>query len=145
MTHKPTTRDDFCYWITIEVRWGDMDKQGHVNNAVYFTYCESARISLFESIGSYGRRAGTQGPSLVSAACDFKRQVVFPATVDIGVRVGDISRRSFHMYYGLFRHGTDDLVATGSSVTAWTDYAANCAVPIPEHLRAELATYQIAC
>ena len=104
MTHEHLTRADFRHWISVEVRWGDMDFQGHVNNAVYFTYCESARISLYTEIGRYGRHASEEGPSLVSATCHFKRQVIFPATLDVGVRVGEIGHRSFHMHYGLFDH-----------------------------------------
>jgi len=88
--HENVTRDDFPYWMEIEVRWGDMDPQGHVNNAVYFTYCESARISLVGEIGIRGRTAGPHGPVLVSTSCDFKREVVYPATLDIGVRVEEI-------------------------------------------------------
>jgi acyl-CoA thioester hydrolase len=142
MTREQITRADFHHWISIEVRWGDMDNQGHVNNAVYFTYCESARISLFAAIGCYGRLTVEEGPSLVSATCDFKRQVIFPATLDVGVRVGEIGRRSFHMHYGLFDHGTDEVVASGSSVSVWTDYRANRAVPVPEDLRKDLGRYQ---
>ena len=47
----PPTRSDFRHWVTVLVHWGDMDAFGHVNNAKYFTYCESARISYFEAIG----------------------------------------------------------------------------------------------
>jgi acyl-CoA thioester hydrolase len=142
MTRDHIKRSDFYHWISIEVRWGDMDSQGHVNNAVYFTYCESARISLFSAIGSYGRHLGEEGPSLVSATCDFKRQVIFPATLDVGVRVGEIGNRSFHTYYGLFIQGTDELVASGSSVTVWTDYRANRAIPVPDEMRAGLSRYR---
>lgn len=119
-----------------------MDYQGHVNNAVYFTYCESARISLFSAIGRYVDRASQEGPSLVSATCHFKRQVIFPATLEVGVRVGEIGNRSFHMHYGLFEQGSDVVVASGSSVTVWTDYRVNRAVPVPEDLRKELVRYR---
>ena len=34
----------------LPVRWGDMDTMGHINNAKYFTYCESARMSYFAAI-----------------------------------------------------------------------------------------------
>ena len=142
MTRREITREEFRHWIRIEVRWGDMDAQGHVNNAVYFTYCESARIGLFDAIGFHGRAISTHGPSLVSATCDFKRQVVYPATLEVGVCVGEIGRRSFHMHYGMFLYETDEAVATGSSVTAWTDYAANRAVPLPDDLRSGLAKYR---
>jgi len=143
MTDQTITRSQFAYWKTVEVRWGDMDAQGHVNNTVYFTYCESARVELFRKTGFRGKQAGsTVGPTLVHASCDFKRQVVYPATLDIGIRVDRIGQRSVKLVYGIFCHDTDELSALATSVNAWVDYAANRAVEIPEEIRAALAAYQ---
>jgi len=143
MTNQTITRDQFKYWKTIEVRWGDMDSQGHVNNAVYFTYCESARVELIRKTGFKGKQAGgAEGPALVSASCDFKRQVVYPATLDVGARVEKIGRRSFEMSYGIFLSGTDQLVASARSVNAWVEYAAERAVELPDWFRSVLAVYQ---
>jgi acyl-CoA thioester hydrolase len=143
MTDSPVTRDQFKYWKSIEVRWGDMDAQGHVNNTVYFVYCESARVELIRKTGYKGKQAGdAEGPALVSTSCDFKKQVVYPATLDVGLRVEKIGRRSFAMNYGIFVHGTDQLVATARSVNAWVEYAAERAVELPDWFRAALAGYQ---
>jgi acyl-CoA thioester hydrolase len=137
------TRAQFPFWHTIEVRWGDMDALGHVNNAVYFRYCESARIALLRGVNIRGRaEGGTQGPTLVTTSCDFKREVKYPATLEVGVRVEAVTRRSFAMQYALFFAGTDELVAVARSVNAWVDYAARQAVEIPDELRAALAAYQ---
>ncbi len=90
-----------------------------------------------------GSRAARQkGLALVSASCDYKRQVVYPATLDVGLRVERIGRRSFEMSYGIFIHGTDQLVASARSVNAWVEYAAERAVEIPNWFRAALAEYQ---
>ena len=96
MAEQTVTRAQFPFWHEIVVRWGDMDAQGHVNHTVYFTYCEPARIALLRKLGFQGKLAGlAEGPTLGSASCDFKRQVVYPATLDVGVRVEKIGRRSF--------------------------------------------------
>lgn len=143
MPDQPITRDQFRYWKTIEVRWGDMDAQGHVNNAMYFTYCESARVEMFRETGFRGKQAGSAvGPTLVHASCDFKRQVVYPAILDVGIRVEKIGQRSVKLVYGIFFQGTDELSAVATSVNAWVDYAANRAVEIPEEIRSAMAIYQ---
>jgi acyl-CoA thioester hydrolase len=141
---KPTiTRDQFPFWFPIEVRWGDMDAMGHVNNSIYFRYCESARISLLRRLNIAGRAEGSQfGPTLVTTSCDFKREVKYPAALEIGVRVEHISRRSFAMEYAMFFAGTEDLAAVAHSVNAWINYAEMRAVELPEELRAALAAYQ---
>ena len=143
MSEQAITRDQFSFWAEVEVRWGDMDAQGHVNNAVYFTYCETARIKLLRSIGVQGRSGGAaQGPTLVTTSCDFKQQVRYPATLDIGVRVEQIGQRSFELSYGMFRQGTDELVAVARSVNAWVDFAQERAVTLPDEVRATLGQYK---
>lgn len=129
-------RERFRIWWTAEVRWGDMDAFGHVNNAKYFTYCESARIRYFEETGCLDRyERDRHGPAVVSAMCDFRQQVRYPETLDVGVRVERIGRTSFVLGYGLFRQGTEDLVADGSSVAVWVDYNTDQAIPVPEEIR----------
>jgi acyl-CoA thioester hydrolase len=132
-------RDQFKHWEPVTVRWGDMDALGHVNNAKYFTYCESARISYFNAIELWKHREhDRQGPALVAATLNFRQQVHYPAALEVGARVSEIRNRSFTLEYAIYRQGTDDLVADGTSVVAWTDYEVNKSVSLPEALRAAI-------
>lgn len=136
-------RNQFNLWIPMSVRWGDMDAMGHVNNAVYFTYCESARISYFDAIELWKHREHERhGPALVTAHLNFRQQVHYPAELEVGVRCSGIRHRSFTLEYEIYRRGTEQLVADGASVVAWTDYAANRAVPIPDTLRAAISRFE---
>ena len=136
MAAQNNQRDRYRHWITVAVRWGDMDAFGHVNNATYFTYCESARIAYFEEIGiSSDRGATDQAPAVVTATCNFLRQLHYPATLDIGVRTRKIGRTSFTLEYGIFLHDTEDLAADGSSVVVWVDYSEGKSAPLPDRLR----------
>jgi acyl-CoA thioester hydrolase len=115
----PSSRADFRFWWPVTVRWGDMDAMGHVNNIIYFQYLESARIAYFEMcMGWTGRDegGGRQGPVVVSQAFNYRRQVYYPAELEVGVRCREIRNRSFVLEYGIFRKGTDELVGDGSSV-----------------------------
>ena len=75
---------------------------------------------------------------MVTATCNFRRQVHYPATLDVGVRAVKIGRTSFPLEYGIFLAGTDDLVADGSSVVVWVDYGAGKSTPLPESLKARI-------
>src|SRR3990172_11935298 len=70
--------------IEQEIRWGDMDALGHVNNIVYFQYCESARIAYFDAIGvdRYKERP-EYGPGIVTASLNFRRQLRYPGKVRV--------------------------------------------------------------
>lgn len=130
--------DAFRIWISFDVRWGDMDAYGHVNNAAYFTYCESARIRYFEELGLEGLTSGKRhGPAVVTATCNFYRQVHYPAALEVGVRATKIGRTSFHLDYAILRGG-DELVADGSSVVVWVDYERGESIPLPERLKARI-------
>lgn len=137
----PTTpRSAFRVFETLPVRWGDMDAMGHVNNAAYFTYCESARMRYFTEIDiEDGKEGAEHGPAVVTATCNFRRQVHWPATLAVGVRAARMGRSSFTLEYALFLEATDEEgdepVADGSSVVVWVDYGAGESIPLPEALR----------
>jgi len=138
-----TGRDGFRHFEPISVRWGDMDSMGHVNNAAYFTYCESARMSYFAAVDlELYREDGRYGPGLVAATLNFRRQVHYPAELEVAARVAEMGGSSFRHDYVIFRRGGDEVVAEGHGVIAWVDYAAGRAVPLPEGLRAAIQRYE---
>ena len=56
---RPTPRlDDYPHRVNDIIRYGDLDPQGHVNNAVFATYFESGRVAMFRTARSRHRRAG---------------------------------------------------------------------------------------
>lgn len=137
-------RSDFPVWARVEVRWGDMDEMGHVNNAVYFTYLESARIQLFAALGlDKPMTAERKGMSLAHAGCNFRAEVKYPETLEIGTVVTKIGTASFHLAHVFLREGTDSLVADGNSVVVWTDYARGKSAPIPEDVRTKLHAFAV--
>lgn len=138
--------ESYRVWLPVDVRWADMDAMGHVNNAKYFTYCESARMRYFEVVDLYREGAGSElGPAVVTATCNFRAQVRHPAALEVGARASAIGTKSFTLEY-LIRHrdgdgdGDDggDVVADGSSVVVWVDYAAGKAEPLPAALVARI-------
>jgi acyl-CoA thioester hydrolase len=126
----------------IRVRWGDVDSMGHVNNAKYFTYCESARMSYFAAVGMDAFRAGGRyGPALAAASLNFRRQVRYPADLAVWTRVSKLGRSSFTMDYEILDAETDEPVADGAGVIVWVDYESGRPEPLPEGLRAAIRAY----
>jgi acyl-CoA thioester hydrolase len=117
-----------------------MDALGHVNNTLYLQYIESARIGYFEGIGWSMERfaAEKQAPVIVSQTLHYRRQVTYPAELEVGLCCAKVGRRSLTLECALFRRGTDELVGNGSTVMAWTDLAAGRAVELPDEIRQRL-------
>lgn len=131
----------FKVTVPVLVRWADMDSFGHVNNAVYFTFCESARIAYFAAVGvDEAREASSHGPVLAQASLNFRRQVHYPAELEASARSSRIGTKSFALDYVIRDRATGEVVADGSSVIAWIDYAVGRSIPLPAALRQRIAT-----
>jgi acyl-CoA thioester hydrolase len=120
-----------------------MDSMGHVNNAKYFTYCESARMSYFAAVRMNDHREGERhGPALAAAHLNFRAQVRYPSELEVETRVSEIGRSSFRMEYEIFYKGTDERVADGHGIIVWVDYGAGRSIPLPEALKEEIRGFE---
>jgi len=120
------------------IRWGDQDALGHVNNAAYLTYTEQARIEALDRLlpGSWVEDAG---PILAAIRVDFKRPIVYPATVIVRVFGGEPGRTSFPQPYEILVEGEDAVYATAEAVLVWVSRETGRPVPLPDALRDALA------
>ncbi|KAA3628639.1 MAG: acyl-CoA thioesterase [Proteobacteria bacterium] len=126
--------------MEMDVRWGDMDAMGHVNNTVYFRYMEQARVSWLESLhGSITDL--TTGPVIVNARCTFLVPILYPERIVVEVACGPPGRSSFDTYYEIRPAGKPEpLYAEGQSKVVWIGHAAGRSVPVPDAIRALIET-----
>lgn len=134
------TVESYPVEVPITVHWGDMDALGHVNNARYFTWFESARMALFEHVGLVATGTPEVGPILAHTRCDFLKPVVYGDDIVAGTRIGHLGNSSFVMEYGLLwgEPRRRELVARGEGVIVLIDYRNGNKVSIPEDLRGKL-------
>ncbi len=131
--------------IEVPVAWGDMDAFGHVNNVVYLRWFESGRIALFERAAIEHRDvAQTCAPILARTTCNFVRPLTYPDTVSVRTSISRIGTKSFTMAYRIDSQVHAAVAAEGDGTVVWYDYEANASAPLPEDLRARLASYQTA-
>jgi acyl-CoA thioester hydrolase len=122
--------------IAIPVQWGDQDAFGHVNNTIPFRWFESARIAYSRRIGLFELfQAEAVGPILAAASCNYRRQVTFPDTVQVGIRVVRIGRTSLGMEQSAVSEQQGEVVARGTSTSVVFNYRANQKVPVPPAIR----------
>jgi acyl-CoA thioester hydrolase len=123
------------------IRWGDMDVLGHVNNTVYFRYMETARIAFLEEAAGRFDNQG-EGPVIVTAYCNFIKQLKYPGDIEVRTFVGPAGRSSFEVTHEIRlvdESGQAETVhAEGGAKVVWVDFAAEKSRPLPEHLRALL-------
>lgn len=123
--------------LQLAVRWGEMDALGHVNNAEYLRYFEESRTLWAESHGFHLDGKG-EGMILLKASVTYKKQVSYPANIEVVLHAGEIGRSSFNIINTLTVEGDSTPAAIGEFVIVWFDYESNKSVPIPANLRAVL-------
>ena len=140
----------FPYRRPIEVRFGDTDAMGHVNNAVYLTYVELARAGYYRA--ATGGRVGIgalerdQAFILAEARLTFRAPAYFGEVLTIEARTSRIGRSSFTMEFRITApegpHGPARLVAVASSIQVGYDYEHERTEPLDERIVATLEAFE---
>ncbi|HEY5800236.1 MAG TPA: thioesterase family protein [Burkholderiaceae bacterium] len=126
----------------MDVRWGDMDAMGHVNNTVYFRYLEQARIEWFGQIDAMANPLGI-GPVIINAHCTFMKQLKYPDRIEVKTYAGAPGRSSFETMQDIrlldANGAPGTLVSSGGAKIVWVDSRIEKSVPLPDAIRARLA------
>ncbi|MDT3382290.1 thioesterase family protein [Labrys neptuniae] len=109
---------DYEFLTTDKLRYGDTDRQGHVNNAVFATFLETGRVELLHDLAAPIADAGSSFV-LARVVIDFRAEVLWPGTVEIGTRVSAFGRSSITLDQAVFQNGA--CVAQGQSVVVLVD------------------------
>jgi acyl-CoA thioester hydrolase len=121
--------------LPIQVRFGDTDMFGHVNNAAFATYAELGRLRFLSSLAFE-----PGGLILARIALDFRRQLRYGDEAELETRVTRVGTTSLALEQHLLTGGA--VACEVASVVVFFDYAAQRPMPVPERLRAVLDTYR---
>lgn len=130
---RDATRVDYGWWTRIDTRWDDCDAYGHVNNAVYYAWFDTAVTRMLYARGVLGQGGPAIG-LVVASGCDFHASVEFPNGVDAGVRL-----TSIRYEIALFPMDGEAPVATGLFVHVYVNRITRDSAPLPPATRAALA------
>jgi acyl-CoA thioester hydrolase len=117
--------------LDLQLRFGDTDALGHVNNAVYASYAELGRIDHLEKIGM-----PVTGYILARLAMDYRRQVKLGQRCRITTEVERVGTSSVTMKQLVYAE--DELACQIEAVVVRFDYANNRPTPISSAERALL-------
>jgi acyl-CoA thioester hydrolase len=110
------------------VRFRDVDSFGHVNNAVYSTYLEQARLDALGGLGSV---------ILARVEIDFRAEVNVGEDVEVRSRCTRIGTKSVELEHEILANGR--LAAEAKSVLVGFDYERRVSAPIPDQLKERLS------
>jgi len=136
-----TEKKLFRFNTTLEVRWRDMDALNHVNNAVYFTYLEQARVHYLREVGLDFREDDEVSFIIAEASCAYHSPLTLGEQVRIWVRTSELRTSSFIFEYRM--EGEDGrLAALARTAQVCYDYQVSQPRPIPEYWRGIMVAYE---
>lgn len=128
--------EGYGFVTPIQLRWRDLDAFDHVNNAVFASWVETARVELWRE-----RFGGADGPAIpfviARLEVDYRRPVRLYDRVRVGLRVGEVGATSFTFEYGIESEG--ELAATARTVQVCVRPESGRPVRVPEWLQRGLA------
>ena len=120
--------------VELQTRWRDLDAFGHVNNAVFATYIETARGTLFKR---WNLPFNGTGQSLIVASItiDYHQQLKHPSDIIVGQNISRIGTSSFDIESSIFnRTNTSESIASAKVTVVCFDFDQQQSVPVFEQI-----------
>jgi len=131
-------RATFARFHTIPSRWADNDVYGHVNNAVYYFYFDTAVNRYLIDEGGLSIAESPVVGIVVETGCRYHRSFTYPEEIEAGLRVVHLGNSSVRYEIGLFASGEDEARADGHFVHVYVDRQTMRPVSMPERMRGAL-------
>lgn len=124
-------RETYKAYHTVSTRWADNDQYGHINNAKFYEFVDSAVNAhliiadvLKETIGL-----------VVDSGCRYTSALKFPDVIEVGIKVDRIGTSSVSYGFAVFRRGSPEPAAIGHFVHVYVDAETRRPKPLPAGLR----------
>jgi len=116
----------------------DNDIYGHINNALYYAFFDTAINQYLIAEGGLDIVAGPVVAFAVESQCQYLRPLAFPSTLDVGMRVGKLGNSSVRYELAVFEQEQDFAAALGYFVHVFVNRETQQPVTIPGTLRMAL-------
>ena len=133
----------FNYSTRIKIRFRDLDAFGHVNNVVYLTYFEEARVAYCKQLGIFVEL--TKSPIsfiILDNYCKYEVPLRVLEAIDVFVRIAELKSKSFQFQYKIVLADSERIVATGYSTAVAYDYSKRQTIPIPDEVRKKIKDFE---
>jgi acyl-CoA thioester hydrolase len=134
--------EDRRHRTTLQVRFRDIDAFGHVNNAVFFSYVELARIRYLLDVLKPDTGFDRLPLILARVELDYRSPIRFGEEVVVDTRVDRIGNTSFAMSHRMTAGADERLAADVQSVLVTYDYDAERPIPVPDEWRRRIGAHE---
>ena len=134
----------FRFYHPIEVRYGDLDPQGHLNNAKHLTYFEQARIEYWIQMGFFTKHQSFMeiGVIVADVHITYLEPVYFGQNINVGVRVAKLGTKSMTWDQNIIDADTGRELARAELIIVTYDYKQEKTIPIPQEWREKITAFE---
>jgi acyl-CoA thioester hydrolase len=140
MRQKQLPLTAFPFVTFDKVRYGDTDRQGHVNNAVFATYFETGRVEMLYQ-PSHQFLSNDCSFVVAKSTIELIAEIHWPGQVDVGTGIVRIGNSSLVIAANLYQQG--QLVATSETIVVQVSNITKTSTPISEEVKQKLKSFQI--
>lgn len=135
---------DYNFFHPTEVRYGDLDPQGHVNNAKYLTYFEQARIYYLIKLGLFNKDQSFMevGVIIADIHITYHSTTHYGDDIKVGVKITRIGTKSITVEQCVMDAKTGKLMASGTVVMVTFDYEGLKTIPVPEEWKQKISAFE---
>jgi acyl-CoA thioester hydrolase len=139
MSQKPQiSRAEYPHFLALPTRWMDNDIYGHVNNALYYAFFDTAINEYLIAEGGLDITAGRVIAFAAESQCQYLSPLAFPGVIEVGLRVGKLANSSVRYELAIYKQGEPFAAAAGYFVHVFVDRETQRPVRIPEPIRTAL-------
>ena len=124
-------RATYKAYHSVSTRWADNDQYGHINNAKFYEFVDSAVNAHLIIAGALGESIGL----VVDSGCRYTSALAFPDVIEVGIKVDHIGTSSVRYGFAVFRRGVSTPAAIGHFVHVYVDTETRRPQPLPAKLR----------
>jgi acyl-CoA thioester hydrolase len=135
---------DYRFYHPIEVRYGDLDPQGHVNNAKHLTYFEQARIHYMIELGLFTRDQSFMqiGVIVADVHITYLEPIYFGQNIRVGVHAAKLGSKSMTWEQNIVDTDTGREAARGEVILVTYDYKDEKTIPVPPDWRERITAFE---
>jgi len=135
---------DYHFYHPVEVRYGDLDPQGHVNNAKHLTYFEQARIAYWIKLGLFTKDQSFMeiGVILADVHLTYLEPIYYGQNIQVGVHISKLGNKSMTWEQNIVDADTGRELARGEVVVVAYDYRKEQTMSVPQEWREKIKQFE---
>lgn len=134
---------EFRYYLPIQLRYGDLDPQWHVNNARFLTFMEHTRLSYLLHLGLFEGSNFLEFPLIVADVhIAFLAPIEYHEKIRVGMKVSRLGNKSMNLDYVIENEESGEIKARAEYVMVTYDYHQRKSVPVWDDWREKIAAFE---